>query len=45
MVLVGASVLKYLEYGFSSQIGFKGESYRSDSAKRIAMMVQGSHDS
>ncbi|XP_034224844.1 K(+) efflux antiporter 6-like isoform X3 [Prunus dulcis] len=26
-------------------IGFKGESYRSDSAKRIAMMVQGSHDS
>ncbi|CAB4288288.1 unnamed protein product [Prunus armeniaca] len=26
-------------------IGFKGESYRSDSAKRVAMMVQGSHDS
>ncbi|KAK6236460.1 hypothetical protein QUC31_020243 [Theobroma cacao] len=28
-----------------SEIGFKGDSLRADSAKRITLMVQGSHDS
>ncbi|RWR73570.1 K+ efflux antiporter 4-like protein isoform X1 [Cinnamomum micranthum f. kanehirae] len=28
-----------------SEMGFKGDSLRSDSAKRITLMVQGSHDS
>ncbi|XP_043721472.1 K(+) efflux antiporter 4 isoform X2 [Telopea speciosissima] len=28
-----------------SEIGFKGESLRADTAKRISLMVQGSHDS
>ncbi|XP_021608686.1 K(+) efflux antiporter 4 isoform X1 [Manihot esculenta] len=27
------------------EIGYKGDSFRADSAKRIALMVQGSHDS
>ncbi|XP_065849900.1 K(+) efflux antiporter 4 isoform X3 [Euphorbia lathyris] len=28
-----------------SEIGYKGESFRAESAKRITLMVQGSHDS
>lgn len=44
--LLKLSVLRLLVYGLSSQIGLKGESLRSESAKRIALIVQGgSHDS
>ena len=40
-----SSILRLLVYGLSSQIGFKGDNLRSDSVKRIALIVQGSHDS
>uniref|UniRef100_A0A803MDD4 Cation/H+ exchanger transmembrane domain-containing protein n=1 Tax=Chenopodium quinoa TaxID=63459 RepID=A0A803MDD4_CHEQI len=45
-LLVKFSVLRLLVYCLSSQIGFKGDSLRSDSVKRISLIVQGgSHDS
>lgn len=45
IILIEANVLRYLEYGFFSQIGFKGDSFRSDGAKRIAFLVRESHHS
>ncbi|XP_021893298.1 K(+) efflux antiporter 4 [Carica papaya] len=38
-------LLRWFSPDISSEIGFKGDSLRGDSAKRITLMVQGSHDS
>lgn len=38
-------LLRWFSPDSSSEIGFKGDSLRSDSAKRIALIVQGPHDS
>ncbi|KAJ0031371.1 hypothetical protein Pint_13368 [Pistacia integerrima] len=38
-------LLRWFSPDPSSEIGFKGDSLRADSAKRITLMVQGSHDS
>ncbi|KAH7519188.1 hypothetical protein FEM48_Zijuj08G0009100 [Ziziphus jujuba var. spinosa] len=38
-------LLRWFSPDSMSEIGYKGDSLRSDSAKRIALMVQGSHDS
>ncbi|XVF35000.1 hypothetical protein REPUB_Repub18cG0107100 [Reevesia pubescens] len=38
-------LLRWFPPDSPSEIGFKGDSLRADSAKRITLMVQGSHDS
>ncbi|XP_034699809.1 K(+) efflux antiporter 4 isoform X2 [Vitis riparia] len=38
-------LLRWFSPDVPSEIGFKGDSFRADSAKRITLMVQGSHDS
>ncbi|XP_057536884.1 K(+) efflux antiporter 4-like isoform X1 [Amaranthus tricolor] len=38
-------LLRWFSPDSSSEIGFKGDNLRSDSVKRIALIVQGSHDS
>lgn len=38
-------LLRWFSPDSPSEIGYKGDSLRSDSAKRIAIMVHGSHDS
>lgn len=37
-------LLRWFSPDSLSEIGFKGDSFRSDSAKRFAMMLHGSHD-
>lgn len=37
-------LLRWFSLDSPSEIGFKGDSFRSDSAKRFAMMLHGSHD-
>ncbi|KAK7358446.1 hypothetical protein VNO77_00374 [Canavalia gladiata] len=44
VVHLGA-LLRWFPPDGPAEIGFKGDSFRSDSAKRITLMIQGSHDS
>ncbi|GAU11787.1 hypothetical protein TSUD_75380 [Trifolium subterraneum] len=44
-VLHLGSLLRWFPPDSPSEIVFKGENFRSDSTKRITLMVQGSHDS
>ncbi|XP_061347603.1 K(+) efflux antiporter 4-like [Gastrolobium bilobum] len=44
VVHLGA-LLRWFPPDSQSEIAFKGDSFRADSAKRITLMVQGSHDS
>ncbi|GAA0164675.1 hypothetical protein LIER_20257 [Lithospermum erythrorhizon] len=37
-------LLKWFSPDLSTEIGYKGDIHRTESAKRIAMLVQGSHD-
>ncbi|XP_073225777.1 K(+) efflux antiporter 4 isoform X1 [Cicer arietinum] len=44
-VLHLGALLRWFPPESPAEIGFKGDSFRADSAKRITLMVQGSHDS